>query len=729
MPSRLRPPLPPRLDSAFAVGAVVLTVLLPLTATTVPARDVTWSALDPNLLYPRSPPGTVEVTATELSLVAQSAANDSLVNVASMSSGTIVDLNGTLSRPASSRLVFSVLFTSPYDRSSCLLSLDAPDGRMTVESTSASGAVESIASPGAFDPLSQFDVRATFVPGRPFTYRVAQGALDDTYVCTNAPLAATVPVNLDLRLSSASGASVGISRLQLTLPAASNRQFAALNGLLLTQYAAIGVLAVAGFRAHLVRFVRGSVASARGLRDASARFVRDHPGLVLATLVSVPIQAVVAFLGSHPYDMFTQQLWSYLFPRVGATQLLPVSLLVPGGKPTALVSPIGSFYPYPPVALYFFGTVGYLGDLFTPAAGSTSPVLGVLVKAVWLVFLDATAWVVYLELERKGLDRRTRLQVFLLVALNPGLLIDTMVWGQFEIVVAFFLLASFVAYGRDRPGYAFLFLLVAILTKQTALFAAVFLVPIYLAALGPRRALVAFGKALVGAFFVLLPLLLAGLSPLYVARVTVGDIALNSITPSAVAVAPWQQTVSTGALNLWPLVTGILNGQSGPGRLDYPDYLPGQAFGLPYVLVGAIVALLGIAALLVATAYARQAGRLSYGSSLLVVIAGFLWIFTVTTRMGEYRAARARAARCEHGPARGFPARAARGDSAPDPGLPGGVPVLLRPRLLRPVRHHRVPSPGARVGPRRRGRLRGRARAAPVGRASVRAASVRPAAP
>ena len=624
---------PSRVDLLLQSVAVLLIILAPVTAVSLPATDYSWSSIDPNLVYVRSGPGSVMMNSTRMVMVADDALNSSVVNIASLTSGIQVQMQ--VEFPASFRNVgrFVVNFSSPYDRATANLVLDGSSRTIRLAQTNQSGATVGSQFVRAFSTSRPLVVEVLFVPDQSFHFMVSQDGTTQTRVLVFPGLATARPVNLDFWLTTSSRlAEAIVSNVVFILPHETNRPYFARGIVIDLQYMAIVSAALVGFRAVIKRTVGRILVRLSHLPADVVNLPSSTRRLLLLGTLAFPVQLFVMTLGSHPYDMFTQELWSYLVPRYGPSSVLPISLGVPGGKSVGGLSAIGSAYPYPPIPLYFFSLAGYLGNGVDPSGTVPSSTLEFILKLTWLAFLNLSAVVLFNELRRSGFRGRGSSALFLAVVLNPGLVFASLVWGQFDVVVGFFILLSLISVRREKWAKAFFFLFLAILSKQSALFFVPLLVPVIFLKSGLTRGLAAGGRSLIATFFVLLPWFLVGLSPAYVLSVSLGDIAVNAISPSPTGIAPWQLSVSRGASNIWPLVTWLANNQHGLARFQFPDSLSNQAFGLPYVEFGLVLAGLGVSAALVELWRAHRAQRLDSEYLLLIVIS-FLWIFTVLTRM------------------------------------------------------------------------------------------------
>lgn len=136
---------------------------------------------------------------------------------------------------------------------------------------------------------------------------------------------------------------------------------------------------------------------------------------------------------------------------------------------------------YPPFYLLLMRAYGWVLKLFglVPQAGELS------YKAL-LICIDLAAWLVMAYLT-SGMRARWRFLLLALLAFNPALLTDGIVWGQVDMLHSLFMVAAVLTVAR-RPWLSGLFMALALLTKFQAI-AIVPVLAVYLAveALRTRR--------------------------------------------------------------------------------------------------------------------------------------------------------------------------------------------------------------------------------------------------
>jgi dolichyl-phosphate-mannose-protein mannosyltransferase len=346
-------------------------------------------------------------------------------------------------------------------------------------------------------------------------------------------------------------------------------------------------------------------------RRASRRLNREnHPAqwtdrrtarrhlLILLTLVAIALAARLPFIDRPglPSDIALFVAWAETAATQGLADLF--------GRED---------YNYPPVASYIFFLVGHLQRdvLDRPFSTDSLSMRAALKLPALLSDLVITA-VLYLFLAR-----RTSLVIAiagaLAYALNPAIIHDSMVWGQWDSLVALPMLLATICLIASRPRLATAFLMIAILIK----FQAVVLVPLFFVVI-----LRQFGwrglqsSALTGAAtatILLIPVIVAGQI-----RQTV------DVYVGLTHAEPW---ISLNAYNLWWLVNWLQSGSptitlKGGESLFGPITYKQAALGLYAIAVGGGVA-----------AFARM--RLSVETISLGASASVIAFFTLAPEMHE----------------------------------------------------------------------------------------------
>ncbi len=291
---------------------------------------------------------------------------------------------------------------------------------------------------------------------------------------------------------------------------------------------------------------------------------------------------ILTTLGSHPFDMTSQKVWTYLVVTDGFGDLYYRAQTVPVAEIWNGMPFHEAVYPYGVGMSYYFYAIGWGYRLLGGSVAPDSMGLEITIKLVGVAVAIADAALLFSLVRGFGRRRYTWL-VPLAFLLNPAILFDVLIWGETEPVALFFLLASVLAAQRSSARGAWALLAVALLGKQTVVIPAVLIGAYYLRLFPLRRTLEAFGTALPVVLALLLPYIVAGYPP---------SIAVDPILGSFRVFGGDQmekvfQVVSFDAYTVWPLVTLIWNGQHGVGRLAFPDSA-GQLGPLNYHQAGAL---------------------------------------------------------------------------------------------------------------------------------------------
>ncbi len=350
----------------------------------------------------------------------------------------------------------------------------------------------------------------------------------------------------------------------------------------------------------LVREVLGIEARLRRFR--LARLFPDRLGPWWRTRVAVGLCGVLAFgagfaflasLGSHPFDMASQKVWTYLLVTDGIGDLYYRAQTVPVAAIWNGMPFHEGVYPYGVTMSYYFLAVGWIHRLLGGDVTPGSQGLEVTIKTANMVVAVAVAGLL-LALTRGFGRPRFALIVPLAFLLNPAVLFDIGVWGETEPVALFFLLASLLAAQRSAARWAWLLLGLAFLGKQTIVLPA-FLVGIYYLRIFSFRQIVdGVSVAVPGVIAAILPFLAAGYPPSVAIDPILGVFRVFGGSDMEEVF----QVVSFDAYSVWPLVTLLGHGEHGVARLHFPD--SSHYLGpLSYHQIGLFVFLVLMAALVV----------------------------------------------------------------------------------------------------------------------------------
>ena len=169
--------------------------------------------------------------------------------------------------------------------------------------------------------------------------------------------------------------------------------------------------------------------------------------LVLAALAIVKLLAMPYFPGFGP-DVGDYQAWASQIATFGPAHTYQQ----------------GFFLDYPPGYLYGLWVVG----IFAHGIGATGDFYRVIIQSPAIVADFALAILMYAFMRRGGRPEMAFIAM-LMVALNPPLLFDTVVWGQSDSVMTFVTLLSIVAILGDQYEVAWGLAAIAVLVKPQGL--------------------------------------------------------------------------------------------------------------------------------------------------------------------------------------------------------------------------------------------------------------------
>ena len=169
--------------------------------------------------------------------------------------------------------------------------------------------------------------------------------------------------------------------------------------------------------------------------------------LVLAALAVLKLVVMPYFPGFGP-DVGDYQAWASQIATFGPAHTYQQ----------------GFFLDYPPGYLYGLWVAG----IFAHAVGATGDFYRVIIQSPAIVADFALAILMYAFMRRGGRPEMAFIAM-LMVALNPPLLFDTVVWGQSDSVMTFVTLLSIVAILGDQYEIAWGLAAIAVLVKPQGL--------------------------------------------------------------------------------------------------------------------------------------------------------------------------------------------------------------------------------------------------------------------
>ncbi len=432
-------------------------------------------------------------------------------------------------------------------------------------------------------------------------------------------------------------ATAEYSEFQVTVPGVNPYGIVLDRGAVRTLAAGLGLIVAIGLLGEALRRRRGGAG-----RGTTSTPMKAHweslllpVGLLVVVLLSVPL----SFLGSHPYDMYSNQLWSYVAARHGLAALYTVAAVGTegfshGGDPYAAAA-----FPYPPLIGYVFKFVGeiYQGLGGTGWVSDTRLATGL--KLTYLSFHLLGAVLVNRLLSRTPAPRWGRVAALVAYLFNPVILWGAVVWGQVDTLLLLMLLVAFVGIEERKPTMAWLGILASATVKQTGLPFAVFFAVVLARQVGGRDFLRGFLRSVLWFYLLVAPLIWSGIHPVSFVYPTwrkflqFGTVRWMEVSNAVVA---------RDGFNLWTLIT-YFSGARGAGRMAYPDYVALPGLPLTYVAAARLLTAgltVYVGALLFRRLWARPASssdRVLQGTParLLLVATFLLGVVFLSTRVTE----------------------------------------------------------------------------------------------
>ena len=330
-----------------------------------------------------------------------------------------------------------------------------------------------------------------------------------------------VNLTVDAAAPQGSGSSAEISNYRLAIPSATRLAVNIDDG----RSGLVIALVVAWLILYLVGALPRGIAWARKIsaRNRSGVGRRRMPFTSRRTLLAcialaslLALYGVASLIDGHPFDRLSQETAIYITHSYGLGALYGRSTTVPDAAIRGGTVPWApAEFAYPPGITYFYQAVGTAWQLTgrpgTPLADRSFYIfwklgfaLFILVSAVFLLLIarriaPRPSWFPWL--------------LAILFAVNPAVVFDAPVWGQSNSLLTAFLLLAVLGVVVGQSKLVWIALIMALLMKQTALFAfpivAIFAVRLF----GLKRTVtdLAFG-AIVGFVFVS-PFILSGYHP------------------------------------------------------------------------------------------------------------------------------------------------------------------------------------------------------------------------
>ena len=248
--------------------------------------------------------------------------------------------------------------------------------------------------------------------------------------------------------------------------------------------------------------------------------------LVLAVLAAVKLAVMPFFPGFGP-DVGSYQAWAGQIATLGPAHTYQE----------------GYFLDYPPGYLYALWVAG----LVARAVGASGDVYRIIIESPAIVADFALALLMY-AFVRRGSRPGMAFVAMLMVALNPSLLFDTVVWGQSDSVLTFVTLLSIVAMLGRKYEIAWGLAAIAVLVKPQGL--------MMLPVLGVWTMLEADFATWIRSGVALIAVAIIGIAPFQVGH------EWNWIIKLYTSTAAYYHETSVNAFNLMALIGGLRQADS-----------------------------------------------------------------------------------------------------------------------------------------------------------------------
>ena len=335
-------------------------------------------------------------------------------------------------------------------------------------------------------------------------------------------------------------------------------------------------LAVAGLVLVAVKIAAGVRARVSRTSPPSSHRVswlasKGRPLAIGAAAVAVYVvgNALLFPLGSHPFDMGAEKLYSYVARAYGPDQLYYLPNLVSLAKVFGNIPYVETAFPYDPVTAYLSSGIGLLGGVLFAGGGvlSLNDVrLEYLIKAFNVAFGLADAVLIYFNLRTIRVSQRWSLIATALFLFNPAVWFSMSIWGQTHVFSLFFVLAAILFAERRMPFWAWLALAAACLTRPQMLVFGLLVGVVLLRKFTWKQSVEALSWAVVATFLLLIPFTIATSPSLPI------DVMLNNFhVQEGAGNTAALNTVSQTAYSIWPLITYFRLGVNGLDRFFVPS--------------------------------------------------------------------------------------------------------------------------------------------------------------
>ena len=225
-----------------------------------------------------------------------------------------------------------------------------------------------------------------------------------------------------------------------------------------------------------------------------------------------------------------------------------------------------SWVDYPPFNIYIFWVFGSIAKGLSLFG---SPLIAYIIKLPPTIFDLATSILIFFFV-RKRSDLKMALVATATYALNPAVIFNSAIWGQFDAIYTFFLILSLLLIFESRPKLVAVAFMLGILTKPQSIALAPLMVFLIFRKYNWRGLITSIGAAIVTVFVVILPLEWTNGNPV----TFLSDIYFGAYKTYAYT--------SVNAFNIW--------GFGGMWKPDTQIFLFTNVYVIGWMMFGALVA-------------------------------------------------------------------------------------------------------------------------------------------
>ncbi len=173
---------------------------------------------------------------------------------------------------------------------------------------------------------------------------------------------------------------------------------------------------------------------------------KNHIGWLIPALFFIFIfRIIITCIESYPIDINGYVAWSNYLAEYGSSQLYGTS---------------GFHIVYAPFFQYFLWITGIIANKFSLSLALHS----YLIKLWSVLFEYLGAWIIIVISEKTN-KVRAGIIMALIYLINPGIFINSSIWGQFDSIPATMLIGVLALFEYKKPNPAALLFLIAVLTK------------------------------------------------------------------------------------------------------------------------------------------------------------------------------------------------------------------------------------------------------------------------